>query len=289
MKTALLLLVFIVAIYSSCFAEDNTTTQHRPFGFGAFGMGEQVTWLKSDANIYTNQGETALTLESTNQGIVYFTGSMAKITQQLSAYIQVASTLIANESDARISSSVEYSNSQVSYLLTNASLTLLYDLSEYQSFLFGGSYEYQGIRYFPDNSDFQDNVTIEDDVSILTVEVGYMFRNKEITGDEGWHFWAGGLLGLPFFNYQATSSSYVVGDEQHYGFNTGVSAKVFGYAGYTVIEGLEIGLDVHYLYRFRNVGYSFKYNDPIKGSYEIKTNTASLNRLVYMLVAAYNF
>lgn len=276
-----LLFAFLVLLLSA--DEGQHTYKSNPYGFGYIAAGLQTSLYTLDVSISGSSGTEEFQVETTNSSMYYATGSMVYVSPSWDFQVSAQSTLLSS------TSATNYQDTSMGLLMSNVTLDLYYKFNNFHSMLLGVDYEYDVTKI---KGGLRSGTLIDYDTAILSLETGYMYRNKLIAGSEGWHYRFGASVGLPALTYSSTTSSGVIGSRSAYNVASGFKANAFGYMGYAILQGLEIGVHAQYLYRYLDTGYTLNVRNPGGGrigDYTVNFGATKLDRFSYLLTAVYNF
>ncbi|RLA77153.1 MAG: hypothetical protein DRG78_17835 [Epsilonproteobacteria bacterium] len=255
-------------------------SQEKKYGYSFLAAGMQ-------SSIYTQNFDTTgkdYTLKSDITSPYYITGNLTRINARYGFEIIAASTLFANSSTEKVHSGNETIQHNVEMTLTDISLILHYKpINEYHRATFGFKYSYEvQKRYNFEQENLKEIGIIENKIASMSLNAGYLYTSKILTGTPGWHYRAGVSLGIPV--YAVTADTYPP-ESFEMGTTWGYMGNLNGYIGYTVYEGLELGFYTDYLYRVRFD--EVRYEDAAGNT--INSSDSITNRFNYGLMASWSY
>ncbi len=252
----------------------------KKYGYSYLAAGMQSTIYSQ--NFDTSAGEYSLKSDITTP--YYITGNLTRINSRYGFEIIAASTLFANSAKEYVHSNNATTKHDLEMTLTDISLTLHYKpVNEYHRATFGLKYNYEvQKRYNFTQEEIKNIGIIENKIASFSLNAGYLYTSKILTGTKGWHYRAGTSMGLPIFAVTADTyppESFNAGTTWGYLFNMN------GYVGYTVYKGLELGVYSDYAYRVRFD--EVRYQDAMGNV--IKSSNSHTNRFNYGLMASWSY
>ena len=250
------------------------------YGYSFLAAGMQSTIYTQ--NFDTSDGDYALKSDITTS--YYITGNLTRINSKYGFEIVAASTLFAKSAKEYVHSSNPTTEHDLEMTLTDVSLILHYKpLNEFHRATFGLKYNYEvQKRYNFTQEEIKNIGIIENKIASFSLNVGYLYTSKILTGTKGWHYRAGSSMGLPIF--AVTADTYPP-DSFHMGTTWGYLFNMNGYVGYTVYPGLEIGAYSDYTYRVRFD--EVRYQDAVGNT--IESSNSYTNRFNYGLMASWSY
>ena len=257
-----------------------TLASDKKYGYSYLAAGFQST-------IFTQNFETDpsdYSLESDLTSSYYITGTLTRINSKYGFEIVAASTLFASSTNEFVYSSNDTLKHELEMTLTDIALTLHYKpINEYHRATFGLRYNYEVQKRYNFTQEEIKNVgIIENKIASFSLNTGYLYTSKILTGTPGWHYRAGASIGIPIF--AVTADTYPP-ESFSMGTTWGYLTNLNGYIGYTVYDGLEIGAYSDYMYRVRfdEVRYQNSLGNTIKSS------NSYTHRFNYGLMASWSY
>lgn len=264
------------------------------FGFLALGYQTSAVRFKQEGNYNSGTANESWSDEfyTTNSSPYYATGSYFRVNKTIDFSLMAASNFFYSESSLG-STDPDAGSEDVKMMLTDFNFQLYYKLNQNNAMTFGFDYEYNTFNMKSKSIGAGAGLmSSENDVSIITPQIGYMWRNKDITGKEGFNYRFGASLGIPLFEINSINNNPSSGETQ-FSFSYGFEVNPTAYIGYAFFNGFEVGVYIDYLYRQRYNKVTYDYVGTLDdGTQFSATNTFSgfkTNRVIYMLAVAYNF
>ena len=233
-------------------------------------------------NFDTTNGNYALKSKITSP--YYITGNLTRINSTFGFEIVVASTLFAESTAEEVHSDNAITQHDIEMTLTDISLTLHYKpVNEFHRATFGFKYNYEVQKRYNFKQEELNNIgIIENKIASFSLNAGYLYSSKILTGTKGWHYRVGTSAGIPIFAVTADTyppNSYEMGTTWGYLINAN------GYLGYTVYKGLEIGIYTDYMYRVRFD--EVRYQDALGNT--IESSNSYTDRFNYGFMASWSY
>lgn len=215
-------------------------------GYSYFGFGSQSISYKED---YTYQSGEKIKSSADASSPIYISGSLVRVNEQYDFSIDFASTILPTQITEKWQSDWRFVQ-QNKFDATINSMQLLghYKLTDNHRIVAGPGYSlnsYKRYEFKDQNGNYLTDPhtnakygLLEERVATLYISGGYWFESIPHATQGEPRFKFATLLSLPIWN-QATNTEF---EKVTFDSTSGYRFEVNGYAGYPIMDGLEIGL-----------------------------------------------
>ena len=282
-RLVLMYLLLFTALYA---LEENNSSRTIPYGYGTLSLGAQTTFYKENY-ISSNGDEIHSEFVTTSPYIL--TGSQTRINRKFSFSIMAASTLFSSSSkEEYFNNDVAFDTHKATYTLTELAVNVQYRINKLQQLSFGANYTYESLkRYAYSSAALQDiNASmIESRVATLNTTVGYRYSNHSKAGENRWRYVLSIEAGLPILiGRSSTLDTY---RRNQLALDQGYSIKPNIYLGYKLIKGLEFGMYMDYLFKYRHENFPTSYTS--SESHQVTLVDSYQSNTRYGLALSWNY